>query len=597
MLNYNEEWLLTNMNGSYSSSSVIFANLRTYHGLCVKNAGKNYDRFVLLSKLYEDLIFNGKTYSLDTNYYKDTVYPKGYSYLIDYENDLIPSFTFRIEDLKIKKSVVMDPYEDWIVIKYEFFNNLPSKFYLHPLFAFRNYHLALRERKMNVEIKNGEEFIYENFYVKIKTDGIFREDRNWFYNFLYPIDRERGSNHEEDLYHAGYFEIDDPKNVIEVKISCSEGYPESFDKTKKRMLKLRSFKGEIKDVVVKSTFFVTNDDIIAGFYWFGPWSRDTMISMPGILLLQKRYDIAKRILEKYSSMVQNGILHATLSFESPAIDTSLWLIYAIYKYYIYTKDDETVKKLYPVILNIIESYVKGNDYVSLEGHLLKAKKPGLTWMDAKTGDVIFNPRVGLPVEVNALWFNALSIANFFAKELKMKTLPYLENMIPLVKEEFKERFVDGNRILDTSDPDDYSLRPNFILAFSLPFPVMEKFSNFSDPVDSKLLTDFGLRSLSPDDPNYVGKYQGDQFHRDMAYHNGSVWPWLMGPYITAYVRDGKDKGELIVKLKNLLSLKKIPEIFDGDYPHEPRGCIMQAWSYGELIRAYYEDLYDARNKH
>ncbi len=590
MLDFNEEWLLSNTNGSYSSSSVSFANLRTYHGLCVKSVGKNYDRFVLLSKLFEELIVNGKKYSLDTNYYKNAIYPNGYSYLMDYKTEFIPSFTFKIEDLKITKSIVMDPENDWIVIKYEFDGNLPSSFYLHPLLAFRNYHLALRERKFDIEIKNGGEFHSEDFYVKIKIEGKFVEDRNWFYNFQYPMDRDRGSNYEEDLYHPGYFEIENPGKTLEIKISCSEGIPESFNKIKKKMIKSRSYRGELKNVVKKSTLFITRDDIIAGFYWFGPWTRDTMISLPGILLVRKRYDLAKKILEKYSSMVQNGMLPASVSFNSPAIDTALWLIYALYKYYIYTFDRETIGNLYPDILNIIDSYIKGNDYVSLDGHLIKAKKPQLTWMDAKTGDVIFNPRVGLPVEVNALWYNALSTVDFFARELNFKSYANIENMIPLVKEEFRNRFVEGNSILDTVDPDDNSLRPNFILAFSLPYPVMDKFSNYSDPVNSKLLTKFGLRSLSPGDPKYVGKYQGDQYHRDMAYHNGSVWPWLIGPYITASVRDGTDKKDLVEKLKPLLSLKMIPEIFDGDEPHEPRGCIMQAWSYGEIIRAYHEDL-------
>ncbi|MGC8557435.1 MAG: amylo-alpha-1,6-glucosidase [Nitrososphaeria archaeon] len=597
MADYKSEWILSNMNGTYSSSSASFANLRTYHGLLVKNVDKRYVRFVLLSKLFEEFTINEKVVSIDTNYYRGAIYPEGYRSLMGFELKPVPSFRFRVEGLEVTKSLALDPANDWLVIRYEF-DRPPSSIYLHPLLAFRNHHLAMRKRNLEVSVENADgiyTFMSGDSYVKIGTPGKFVPASDWYYNFQYPIDMERGSNYEEDLYHPGYFKIDDPRTTLEIKVSCSEVMPESFKSVKARMLMAQStLNGELRQIARDSTAFLTKDDIIAGFYWFGPWTRDTMISMPGLLLVTKRFRLAKKILTKYAKMIVDGMLPVTVTDPSNVFsaDSSLWFIYALYKYYMYTGDKSTIRSVYPSIIKIIRSYINGNEVVGLEGHLVIARKPQLTWMDARTGDVVFTPRTGLPVEVNALWYNALATVKYFSGELGLPD--EVSKMLPAVKQEFREKFVDGGRVLDTVDPDDYSLRPNFVIAFSLPFPVMEQFSRYSEPLKSKLLTGFGLRSLSPDDPRYVGKYQGDQYHRDMSYHNGSVWPWLAGQYITASVRSGASREELLAQFRPLFSLKMIPEIFDGDEPHEPRGCIMQAWSYGEAIRAYAEDLSKAQ---
>jgi len=594
MLKYNE-WLITNKKGSYASSSSVFANLRTYHGLCVKR-DQNYEGKVLLSKLYEEFEIDGKSYSIDTNYYLDAIYPEGFKHLIDFNQDQFPWFEFNVADSLITKSLVMDPDKDWLVIRYDFIGRLPDKIYLHPLFAFRSYHLALRKREMNVETfqsENGYSFRTGDDFVNIYVKGNFIKDNTWFYNFLYPIDRERGSNCVEDLYHEGYFVIKPKENFLEIKISCEEAEPLSFEAIKRRMLSNKSsFKGELNSVAKASTSFLLYDDIIAGFYWFGPWTRDTMISLPGLLLVTKRFKIAKNILEKYSRLAEKGILPVSLTDPNniASADSSLWFIYAIYKYYIYTGDKNTLKKVLPSAVSVLNAYIKGNDFFEMKGSLIFVKKPQLTWMDARTGNTIFTPRTGMPVEVNALWYNALASLDYFSKELNINIPDYVRTLQQKVKEEFIQKFVKGNKVLDTVEPEDDSLRPNFILAFSLPFPVLDSFSGFKKAVDDKLLTPFGLRSLSPDDPKYIGKYEGDQYQRDRAYHNGSVWPWLAGPYITASVRSGNDKDILYEYFKPLIKMKMIPEIFDGDEPHMPRGCIMQAWSYGEILRAYAEDL-------
>ncbi len=590
------EWILTNRRGSYSSSSSTFANLRTYHGLCVKRSEKDYSCAVLLSKLFEELKVKGSVYSIDTNYYVGGIYPQGYKYLIDFQDDPFPQFVYDVADTLVKKSLVMDPKEDWLVIKYEFYGIMPEALYLHPLFAFRNYHLALRKRELTIqdeEVEKGYRFKVNGDQLSIFVDGKFVKENVWYYNFLYPIDKERGLNHIEDLYHEGYFVVEPVHKRVEVKISCSDTEPPDFETVKKRMLKsLFIQNGMLSGILRRSSSFLLKDDIIAGFYWFGPWTRDAMVSLPGLLLVTKKYRIAKAILEKYAEFAKSGILPVSLTDPSnkASADSSLWYIYAVYKYYEYTKDKKTLKKLLPSLISILNAYVKGNDLFGLKGSLIETKRPQLTWMDAKTGDVVFTPRVGLPVEVNALWYNALASVDYFSKELNVQIPSYVVELLPKVKDEFLTKFVKNDAILDVAEPDDQSLRPNFILAFSLPFPLLNNFGKYKEIVDKKLLTPFGLRSLSPDDPKYLGRYEGDQFNRDRAYHNGSVWPWLVGPYITASVRSGADRSELLEYFGQLFKMNMIPEIFDGDEAHEPRGCIMQAWSYGELLRAYKEDL-------
>jgi len=598
-MNYDEEWLLSNRNGSYASSSASFSNLRTYHGLYVKNMNAKFDRFVLLSKLFEELEFESKKVNIDTNYYRNVIYPEGYKHLQNFEVAPVPTFYYDLDDTKLVKRIIMDPDKDTVMIKYKFTGMLPKYFRLFPLLSFRNYHNTVKRDDRKIEFAEEQyayKFLYENLYLRIAKIGNFKEDRQWYYNFQYIIDRERGCNYEEDLYLPGYIELENFGDTVTVTIYSDEAPGYAFEELEKRYLSSLSsinLKNEkIRKIVRDSTYFLTKDNIIAGYYWFAPWARDTFISLPGLVLIPKRYQLAKAILLNYTQNIKDGLIPKTLSEPDNygTADSSLWYIYAVYKYYKYTQDLSLIKLVYPKMLEIIETYIKGNGYFETVDSLIKVKKPQLTWMDARIGDMIFTPRVGFPVEINALWYNALEIVRFMAKKMKIESPQYLDLLIPEVRERFKSKFVKNDVILDVADPDDYSIRPNFIFAFSLPYPVLDNFSNYLELVKSKLLTPFGLRTLIQDDKRYIGRYEGDQYHRDSAYHNGSVWPWLAGPYITASVNAGTDPDELLEYFKDLYSLPKIPEIFDGDEPHNPRGCMIQAWSYGELIRAFYEDL-------
>ena len=601
-MNYDEEWLISNRNGSYSSSSASFSNLRTYHGIYVRNLNDRYDRFVLLSKLFEELKIEGKEVSLDSNYYRDVVYPHGYEFLTNFDKSSIPTFSYEIHGTKIEKRVVMDPFDDVVMISYEFGGKLPDQFRLYPLVAFRSYHNVVRKSDKKViseEEDKAVKFSSDSLSFRISRVGAFKRDDLWYYNFRYPIDEARGTNHEEDLYLPGHFEINDVPKRITISIHTDELQDYSFEEIKKRYLdslsKVNARDRKIIAAVKNSTKFITRNNIIAGYYWFGPWGRDTLISLTGLLLVPKRHGEAREVLLIYAGMIRDGLIPKNMTDDGnyDTADTSLWFIYAIYKYFQYSEDADLVRLLYPRILEIIDAYIKGNDLFGMEDFLIKVKKPQLTWMDAKTGSTIFTPRIGKPVEINALWYNALQTVKFLSAELNMNLPENTDAMIPEIKEKFREKFVKEDVILDVSEPDDYSIRPNNIFAFSLPFPVLDDFNEYKGMFDN-LLTPYGLRSLSTEDKRYVGTYEGDQYRRDSAYHNGSVWPWLAGPYITASVRGGRDRRELISYFKNLLSLQYVPEIFDGDPPHRPKGCIVQAWSYAELIRAYFEDLRDRR---
>ncbi|MEM0141668.1 MAG: amylo-alpha-1,6-glucosidase [Thermoplasmatales archaeon] len=597
-----EEWIICNRNGSYSSSTASFSNLRTYHGIYVRNTNRRYERFVFLSKLFEEMQVNGSSISLDSNYYRGAIYPHGFDYLVSFNKSPIPVFRYFISGISIEKKVVIDPYDDVVLMNYKFSGKTPDQLRLYPLVAFRNYHTVIRQGDRDIyfeEVDSAVRFSWNEMHFWVKTEGIFKEDSLWYYNVKYPIEEARGSNSEEDLFLPGHFEINNVPGELTVLISPEKEDSYGFEDVQKRYVRslsrVRTKDRRVASIVNESTKLIAKNNIIAGYYWFGPWSRDALISLPGLLLVPKRYKEARELIMNYTQMINRGLLPKAMSDPGnyEAADSPLWFIYAVYKYFQYSGDKALLSSVYPKITEIIEAYLNGNDLFEIDNSLVKVKKPQLTWMDAKTGDTIFTPRVGKPVEINALWYNALETAKYISEKLGYKFGKDLDEMIPQVKERFIEIFLKGNSILDVSDPDDYSVRPNAVFAFSLPFPVLQNFSEYRN-FFSDLVTPFGLRSLSTKDRKYLGKYEGDQYHRDSAYHNGSVWPWLAGPYITASIRSGTSVESLLSYFNDLYSLNYVPEIFDGDPPYKSKGCIIQAWSYAELIRAYFEDLEGGR---
>jgi len=596
-MNVNEEWLLANFNGSYSSSTISFANTRTYHGILVKSEQKNYERYVILSKLYEELEFSGKQYNTDTNYYPGTIWPEGFKYIQDYSITPYPSVTFNIEGNIFKKSLIMDPELDTVAIRYEFPEKIPDMINLYPLLAFRSFHNVIKSGEKKFIVGGNNEyysFTDGTYSLKISNAGKLINKGCWYYNFIYPVEEERGTNSMEDLYMPGIISINNIKSPLDITITVEDNFSGKFSEILQKLAN-RGNNNEADPAInalrKNSYNLQLKNDLIAGFHWFGPWARDTFISMPGLVLIEKNFDLARNIFTNYAGKMRDNLIPNNLyspSFERSA-DASMWFIYALYKYYEYSHDTSFALSLFPEVEGVINSYIRGNEDFSLDGKFIKVNTAPMTWMDAKSGDTSFTPRIGKPVEINALWYNGLKSYIYFCKLGAHKPEKVAIDILSGFEEEFTGKFIVNRKIADTIDPVDTSFRPNFLFAYSLPFPLMNQ-KKFLEKARSELATPYGLRSLSPDNAGFIGTYSGPVYERDSAYHNGTVWPWLAGPYITACVRNGSNPDDLYRFFSELYSMELVPEIFDGTSPENPKGCIMQAWSYGELIRAYYEDI-------
>ncbi|MGC8608529.1 MAG: amylo-alpha-1,6-glucosidase [Thermoplasmata archaeon] len=602
-MDFNEEWLIANKNGSYSSSTVSFANTRTYHGLLVKSDGDFYDRYVLLSKLFEEVTFSKRSYSLDTNYYEGTIFPEGFKFIESYSIVPYPFVTFNIDGNRIKKSVMVDVDSDTIIIRYEFLDKMPENISLYPLLAFRNFHKTIKkgDKKFTADdLKDFYRFSDGNFSLFISKVGKFYKKDLWYYNFRYPVEEERGTNSNEDLYMPGSIVIDKMSNPLDITITAENGSKIDYESALGKFIK-RGRNSE-KDPSINalrrdSSNFLLYDNIIAGFHWFGPWGRDTFVSMPGLVLIPRNYELARKIFEKYLISMKGNLIPNNLNEHSYnySADSSLWFIYALYKYYEYSSDNYFISSIYDKIKMIIQSYIEGNDDFSLEGKFIDVKTAPMTWMDGKNGETVFTPRTGKPIDINALWYNALKSYVYFSNISGKKVEQNVMDILSDFKSEFVSRYFKDGTIADTIDPVDTSFRPNFLFAYSLPFPLMDQ-DLLIQKARRELVTPYGLRSLSPENPAFRETYTGSPYERDRSYHNGTVWPWLAGPYITAAVRIGYDPLEIYRYFAPIYTMAKVPEIFDGKNPEKPRGCIMQAWSYGELIRAYYEDILSSSKK-
>ncbi len=377
---------------------------------------------------------------------------------------------------------------------------------------------------------------------------------------------------------------------------------------------------------VSDSFIVKRESdkksIIAGYHWFGDWGRDTMISLPGLTLVHGRFEDAREILLSFAQYVSKGMIPNRFPDygETPeynTVDASLWYIQAVYQYLRFAKDLVTIRKdLFGVLKEIVEHYKKGTRYnihMDSDG-LIYAGVAGvqLTWMDAKVGDWVVTPRIGKAVEINALWYNALKIMSFLAREMDLsnESKDY-NNLAQKVSKSFNDAFWfdEGQYLYDYIDGETRSkaIRPNQVFAVSLPYSMLSKKrqKNVVEIVKERLLTPYGLRSLSPKDNDYIGRYYGNVCERDRAYHQGTVWAWLIGPYISAYAKAYAGNKDALKYIKGLFvpfyehlfdaGLGTVSEIFDGDPPHTPRGCISQAWSVAEILRAYFEHVYGFEN--
>ena len=628
------EWVETNGIGGFSSSTVAGLNTRRYHGLLVAATKPPVGRFVLLSKLEETLLINGRCYELSSNQYPGVIHPQGFNYQTGFRLDPFPRFTYEIEGVRLEKSVFMVQGENTTVVQYEVeHNNRDIKLVVRPLIAFRDYHGTTHENSAlnpHIEIEPGQ--VRFKPYGDLPTLHLAHDpagiDPNgfWYRNFQYAIEQERGLDFAEDLFSpcALTFDLNATKK-ISIIASTERHQITKADRYRETEIERRSainpHANELPCLLrTAADQFIAarqkGETVIAGYHWFADWGRDTMIALPGLTLVNGRPDIAKDILAEFATHVDQGMLpnrfpDAGEAPEYNTVDATLWFFEAVRSFVQYTGDYEFVRtNLYSVLRDIVEWHVKGTRYgihVDEDGLLFSgAPSVQLTWMDAKVGDWVVTPRQGKPVEIQALWYNALRVMEDLAGRFKEPGAKQEYGaMANKARASFNALFWNEQAgcLYDVVNGDtrDASIRPNQVLAISLTHTMVAKDRAVSilSVIERELLTPRGLRTLSPSDPNYIGRYEGAPGTRDGAYHQGTVWPWLMGPYITAYVKvSGRKAGRRFAAmwLENFQQhlyeacLGQVSEIFDGDAPHSPRGCVAQAWSVAELLRAMVEDM-------
>ena len=641
---FSREWLETNGLGGFASSSITGANTRRYHALLTAATTPPTGRMVLLSKLEETLTVAGERFELATNEYPGVVHPQGYRHLVGFRLDPFPIFTFECGGIRLEKSVFMPQGENTTVVTYDLLLAPAGKdvcLELRPLIAFRDYHSTTHE---NSAISHSFEQT-PNLAVLQPYEGVPRlylaHDAEhvegagiWYKNFVYAIERERGLDFQEDLFNPLVFRFDLTSRASATVIASLKPHDVSraADLRRNEIDRRRAIAdaAPTEDAFTRmlalaaDQYIVARGDrntVVAGYPWFTDWGRDTMIALPGLTLFTGRHDVARQVLAEFAQHVDMGMLpnrfpDAGEQPEYNTVDATLWFFEAIRAYATATGDYEFVHtELWPVLNDIIEWHVRGTRYgiAMKDTGLLKAGEQGvqLTWMDAKIGDWVVTPRTGCPVEIQALWFNALKIMEDFAARFADDALrKRFSGMAATAQWSFNRLFWNEKSgcLYDVINggPPDASIRPNQIFAVSLRYTMLsaERARLVVEAVERELLTPVGLRSLAPSDPNYRGRYEGDGRARDSVYHQGTVWPWLLGPFVSAYVKvNGSSEAarrhaaQMLDPLREHLchaGLLQISEIFDGDAPHSPRGCFAQAWSVAEIMRVLCEDVYQLK---
>ncbi|MEM3673007.1 MAG: amylo-alpha-1,6-glucosidase [Candidatus Bathyarchaeia archaeon] len=663
-----KEWLLTNGLGGFASSTVLGINIRKYHGLLVAALSPPGERRVCLEKLDEEICVGNNTYPLGANEFRDGIFPRGYLFLKEFAINPFPKYVYDVENVEVEKTIFMPKEKNAVIVFYKVENKNDStvKVRVYPLINCRHFHAVTDKWKKSVEfLQKREGYVAELsvqfpklVFVMRATDGKYYIKGKWIENIYYREEASRGESCFDDVFQPGYFEMDakakrmdkfavmvaadkngenalrvfdeapttyDVENVLKDETERRENFLARFYEVNPKL-----YAAEWLNWVVLATdaFVVKGSSeqqrfVIAGYHWFETWGRDTFISLPGLMLVTGRFEDARRSFLTFKQEVKDGLIPNFVPDQpnQPAynsVDATLWYVNAVLQYLKYTGDFKFVKEqLWNELKTIFESHVKGAAFdIRVDGDCLLHHGPQLTWMDAIVDGKPVTPRAGKAVEVQALWYNALKTMQLLANRFgeKNEAEKYLR-LAEGARKAFVEKFWDSekNCLFDVigEGEKDASVRPNQIIAVSLDFTMLDiaKKEKIVDVVHRELLTPYGLRTLAKSDPKYVGVYEGDRRKRDIAYHNGTVWAWLLGPFTTAFLKTkGYVEHRREYALKNFLpplfteqvyraGLGTISEVFDGDPPHMPRGCIAQAWSVAEPLRAYVEDVMQTRPAH
>ena len=655
------EWLITNGLGGYASSTVLGINTRKYHGLLVAALHPPGDRTVCLSKLDEDIIVGNDVYRLGANDFHDVIYPQGYKLMNEFSIAPYPKYSFELNNFKIDKTVFMPKNENVVSAIYNVNNqnNSSLKVRVFPLLTCRYFHTVVDRRKNPLDFtqKSGAkefEIAFQNPKITLicrSTDGEFKEKLNWVDRLFYRDEAEREESSTDDCFQPGYFELQIP-TLTEKQFAITTAVNQSSQTAKDSLESVGNIICNVNDafsrevnqhiktlnnfyrlnpkvpmsdwlnwvLLAVDSFIVENSvnqkSIIAGYHWFEQWGRDTFISLPGLLLTTGRFIEAKSILKNFIRYCRDGLIPNFVADKTaePAyntVDATLWYFNAMFQYLEYTRDFDFVKEeLWESLQSIIEYHKKGTSFgIRLDSDGLLTHGSRLTWMDAAVDGEEFTPRTGKAVEIQALWYNTLKTMELLAKKLgETSSAEKYATMANKTSESFNRKFWNPEKgcLLDVVDANgfDASLRPNQIFAVSLDYTMLdkEKSAKVVEVVNRELVTSFGLRTLSLDDPKFEGKCFGNQRSRDTAYHNGTIWPWLLGPFVTAFLKvndyNAKSRqyafNNLVLPLFTVGihqgGLGTINEIYDCNPPNAPRGCISQAWSVAEPLRAYIEDV-------
>lgn len=662
-----KEWLITNGLGSYGSSTVLGINTRKYHGLLVAALDPPGNRTVCFSKLDEDVLVGNDVYRLGSNEFHDVIYPDGYKWIGQFSLDPFPTYIYNVGNVQVSKTVFMPKNKNAVAVTYKLTNKNSSDITVrvYPLLTCRYFHTVVYG--MRIPLNFTLESIGTQFQATFQrpqativcrsTNGEFKEGINWVNHIHYRDELLRGEADVDDCFQPGYFEVQVPANLEkEFAVTCAVSHEsqearDTLDSVGTSIQEVNaSFNQEVNQksellsnfyrdrsgvpmsdwlnwiLLATDSFIVENaagrKAVIAGYHWFEPWGRDTFISLPGLMLVTGKYIDVKDILQSFIQYSKSGLIPNFVSDKSgiPVYDTvdgTLWYVNAVLQYVKYTDDFGFVKdELWEKLQAIVENHQRGTLFgihVDVDGLLMHG--PRLTWMDASVGNDVITPRTGKAVEIQALWYNTLRTMELLANKFEEPVLTEKYSaMANQTRQSFNEKFWNPQNgcLFDVVDDKamDASIRPNQIFAISLDYTMLdsEKSLKVVEVVNRELVTPYGLKTLALGDPKFVGKCMGDSRSRDMAYHNGAIWPWLLGPYVTAYLKVNDYTAQARKQmLENLIlplftvgihqgGLGTINEIYDCDPPNEPRGCIAQAWSVAEPLRAYVEDILQVKPK-
>lgn len=625
-LNYSlsREKLRTNRAGGYASSSIINCNTRRYHGLLVVPQPLiDENNHVLLADLDETLQSNNFEFHLGSRMYQGGVMePKGHKYLRDYDMDPIPRLVFRLGSIILIKELIFTQTEDRLLIKYTLKESMGKvKFRLRPFLAFRSVHsLSKANTYVNTHfkpIKNGASWqMYQGYSpvcMQFSKKAEYIHVPDWYYNVQYIREKERGYDYLEDLYTPGYFETELEKGEsIVISAALEEKNPAYFKRkflaeVKKRVPR-SNFENSLQNAAEEFIIRVKNQtEIIAGYPWFGRWGRDTFIALPGLTLTSGDKKTFHAVVRTMLRELKNGLFPNLGHGEEASynsVDTSLWFFWALHQYVLMTGESKGLWNSYGKAMKSILNHYKKGTLHKIHMHdngLLWSGEPGsaITWMDAVVNGKPVTGRVGFAVEINALWYEAVRFSLQLAEEARDQGfVSHWKKWPSIIEKSFAATFWDEEKgyLADYVDDNhkDFTIRPNMVLAISLPYtPVTPDMkAGVLEKAKNELLTPRGLRSLSPRFPEYKGKYWGNQEERDLAYHQGTAWPWLLGFFAEAWLGLHGETGKEFIRnlyegfepVLTEAGVGTISEIYDGDPPHEARGAISQAWSVAELLR-------------